>query len=121
MPGAFAGLGEPLRAAFTALHPSIELVFHRFIPSGLLAAEILAGAPADVYVSANRRYMVELQAAGCVRDYHVLAGNRLCIIVHPDANVDVNVLSDLTRPGLRVVTPQSETDPCGQYIVELFK
>lgn len=121
MPGAFAGLGEPMRAAFTASHPEVELAFHRFIPSGLLAAEIQSGAAADVYVSANRRYMEELQQAGFVHDYEVLAGNRLCVIVHPDAGSEISGLEDLARPGVRVVTPQSETDPCGQYIVELFE
>lgn len=121
MPGAFAGLPDQLRQKYQAVRPDVELEFHQFIPSGELARKILEGAEADVYVSANRRYMDELEQAGLVREARRLAGNRLCIIVRPDRHDEVSGLEDLTRPGLRVVTPQSGSDPCGQYIVEMFE
>lgn len=121
LPGAFAKLGDALRESFGAIAPEVELAFHAFIPSGALAREILDGAAADVYVSANVRYMDDLRRAGLVRDSHRLAGNRLCIIVRPDRAHQVTALEDLTRDGVRVVAPQSDTDPCGQYVRAMFE
>ncbi len=120
LPGAFARLGDALRESFGPIATAVELVFHAFIPSGALAREILDGAAADVYVSANVRYMDDLRRAGLVRYSHRLAGNRLCIIVRPDLVDRVTALDDLTREGVRVVTPQSDTDPCGQYVRTMF-
>lgn len=121
LPGAFAGLQNELRRGFAAVAPAADLQFHAFVPSGRLAREILAGARADVFVSANIRYMEEVRRAGLVRTPSVLAGNQLCIVVHPDRAAAVAGLNDLSRGGLRLVTPQSETDPCGQYAAELFE
>jgi molybdate transport system substrate-binding protein len=121
MPGAFAGLPEELRAGFAAVAPGAALAFHAFVPSGILAREILDGADADVYVSANIRFMADLWRAGLVPEPRVLAGNRLCIIVRPDRASQIHRLEDLTRNDVRLVTPQSATDPCGQYVVELFE
>lgn len=121
LPGAFAGLRDELSRGFAAVAPVVDLQFHDFVPSGMLAKEILAGVQADVYVSANTRYMEDVRRAGLVRVPSVLAGNRLCIVVRPDRAAAVAGLDDLSRGELRLVTPQSETDPCGQYVVELFE
>ena len=120
LPGAFANMGDALSEGFAALAPGVELEFHTFVPSGVLAREIIAGAPADVYVSANLRFMDEVRRAGLAPAPRPLAGNRLCLIVRPDRAHLVAALADLTRDGLRVVTPQAETDPCGQYVREMF-
>lgn len=121
LPGAFAGLRDDLTQEFAAVAPATSLRFHDFVPSGVLAGKILAGAAADVYVSANIRYMEDVRRAGLVRTPRVVAGNRLCIIVRPDRAGLIAGLDDLGRDGLRLVAPQSETDPCGQYVVELFE
>ncbi|MBX3069983.1 MAG: substrate-binding domain-containing protein [Thermomicrobiales bacterium] len=120
MPGAFAGLPESLRQAFAMLHPGVDLEFHDFVPSGMLAQELLDGAGADIFVSANIRYMTDLWRAGRVPSPRLLAGNRLCIIVEPSYGQRVASLQDLLHPGLVLVTPQPQTDPCGQYIVQMW-
>jgi molybdate transport system substrate-binding protein len=121
LPGAFAGLPDDLRTAFATVAPEGDLWFHAFVPSGILASEILAGAVADVAVSANPRFMTDLWQEGLVPALRVLAGNRLCVIVRSNAGKDVVSLDDLTRDDVRVVTPQSVTDPCGQYVAEMFE
>ena len=120
-PGAFAAMGDEIRAEAAAAFPELELTFHEFVPSGMLAQEIRDGAPADMYISANTRFMDELHVQGFVPAPAHLAGNRLCIIVHPDHASTVQSLSDLAVPEVTLVTPQSQTDPCGQYVVQLFE
>lgn len=120
MPGAFAGLADPIRQCFESVEPGVEPTFHAFVPSGVLAREILDGASADVYVSANQRYMDELHRSGHVPTPYRLAGNRLCIIVRPDRADTIRSFRDVAGRGIRLVIPQSESDPCGQYVLVLF-
>jgi len=122
MPGAFARLAPQLAARFAATPAGAvagSIVFAAFRPSGLLAQAILAGEPADVYVSANVLWMRRLQRAGFVQHWATLASNRLCIVAVPSAQVER--LEDLARTGLRVVAPQAATDPCGRYIEQLWR
>jgi molybdenum ABC transporter molybdate-binding protein len=118
MPGAFARLGPELAHAFTASSGQ-RIEFAAFRPSGLLATAILGGEAADVYVSANVVWMRRLQRAGIVAHWSTLARNRLCLIAL--GSVCVDGLADLTRPGLRVVAPQAQTDPCGAYVEQLWR
>lgn len=120
-PGAFAAMGPDIQAEAAAVFPGLELAFHEFVPSGMLAQEIRGGAAADVYISANTRFMNELHAEGFVPQPAPLAGNRLCIIVRPDSAGAIRSLDDLTQPDVTLVTPQSQTDPCGQYVVQIFE
>jgi molybdate transport system substrate-binding protein len=122
MPGAFARLGPQLADLFAATSPDGaggSIAFAALRPSGLLAQAILAGEPADVYVSANVMWMRRLQRAGLVQHWSTLARNRLCIVAVPGARVQQ--LADLARPGLRVVAPQAATDPCGRYVEQLWR
>ncbi|MCA9858195.1 MAG: substrate-binding domain-containing protein [Thermomicrobiales bacterium] len=121
LPGAFGSMGSDIREGVAAALPGTELTFHEFMPSGMLAQEIRDGAPADLAVSANTRFMNELHDAGFVPKPAYLAGNRLCIIVNPDHAERITALADLTDPDVTLVTPQSQTDPCGQYVVQLFE
>jgi ABC-type molybdate transport system substrate-binding protein len=85
----------------------------------MLAEAILAGARADVYVSANVTWMRRLQRARLVRHWTTLARNRLCLISTPEVRLDN--LEMLGRPGLTVVAPQAATDPCGRYVEILWQ
>jgi molybdate transport system substrate-binding protein len=116
----FAGSAGLIRRSFAGVEPSVHLSLREPGPTGLLASEVLCGAKADVFVSANWQYMDDLRRAGLVREPRVVARNRLCIVVAADHAGAVAGLGDLAKPGLRVVTPQSGTDPCGQYVQSLF-
>lgn len=119
-PGSLAGLRETLPRAFARVAPETELVFHPPAYSGLLAAQILAGARADVFVSANRAHMADLHVAGLVPVPRVLAGNRLALVVREGLVGQIVTLADLVRPALRLVVPPAETDPLGRYTEDLF-
>jgi len=119
-PGSLAGLRETLPRAFARVAPATELVFHPPAYSGLLAAQILAGARVDVFVSANRAYMADLHAAGLVPEPRVLAGNRLALVAREGLAEPVVALADFARPGLCLVVPPAATDPLGRYTEDLF-
>ena len=53
--------------------------------SNKLAVQILAGAPADIFVSAAPNWMDELAAEGLVITRQDLLGNRLVLVGQPDA------------------------------------
>jgi molybdate transport system substrate-binding protein len=118
MPGAFARLGPELARIYSE-DTGHSIVFAAFRPSGMLAEAILAGARADVYVSANVTWMHRLQRAGLVRHWTTLARNRLCLIAKPEVRVDT--LEMLAQPRLKVVAPQAATDPCGRYVEILWQ
>lgn len=87
---------------------------YSFAGSDELAAQLRQGAPADVFVSASRRYVDELAAAGVVEDARVIATNVLVAIV-PAANpAGIEALADLARPGVRLVLG-AEGVPVGDY------
>jgi molybdate transport system substrate-binding protein len=81
-----------------------------------LAHQLSQGAPADVFASADQRQMAAAVstgriAAGAAR---IFAGNRL-VLVFPPANPGrLATLSDLARPGLRLIVTAEEA-PAGAY------
>jgi molybdate transport system substrate-binding protein len=89
-----------------------ELVFDA---SSRLATQIRAGAPADVFVSADLDWMDELDADGLVVSdtRHELLGNRLVVVVPKDANsapADVAALAGIDHLALA-----GEDVPAGKY------
>src|SRR5262249_54689682 len=92
----------------------------RVAMTGALAAEVLAGAPADVVLSATEAYLKQLHDAGLVPRPAPFARNRLAILVRSGATDRVHSLDDLTRDDVRRLVFPAANDPCGAYTVELF-
>jgi molybdate transport system substrate-binding protein len=93
----------------------VRLTFS-FAGSNDLARQIRAGAPADVFVSANVERMDEVQRAGLVRpsDRVDLLSNRLVVVVPSASGADVRTPADLTRVG-RIALGDPEAVPAGIY------
>lgn len=106
---------EPLRiAAATDLQrvlPDLVAVYKSHDPdvvvtfgaSGQLAEQIRRGAPFDVFLSANMKFVKDLEdervvKVGSVRPY---ARGSLVLAVHPAATGAVGSMADLTRPEVR--------------------
>jgi molybdate transport system substrate-binding protein len=72
-------------------------VVFSFAGSGDLARQIQAGAPADVFVSADRARMDQLEAAGLVRpaDRVDLVSNRLVVVLPAGSPLAVRSAADL--------------------------
>ncbi len=76
-----------------------------FGASGQLAEQIKAGAPFDVFLSANRKFVEDLAATGDVAPESVrpYARGSLVLVVHEEAGAGIERLSDLTKPGVKKV------------------
>lgn len=94
---------EELADAFEAQYPYVEVVYS-FGGSSQLAAQIIEGAPVDVFASANARQMTLVEEAGLVAGEALrFARNRLVVIVPNDNPANIETLADLARPGLLLV------------------
>lgn len=106
--GAFTEIGEQ----FEADHPGVTVTFN-FAGSSDLVAQIQQGAPADVFASADTKNM-DIAVTGNLLDGPAkdFASNTLAIATPPDNPASVDSLSDLAKPGIKVVLC-AEQVPCG--------
>lgn len=111
---AAASLAAPFRAieqAYEREHPEHDVVLN-FAGSQLLAAQLLAGAPALVFASADAVQLDRVAAGLELEDRRVFASNRIVIAI--PAGSTITALDDLAAPGLRVVLA-GEAVPLGRY------
>ncbi len=113
---AFTVLGE----RFEARHPGVDVRFN-FAGSSALAQQVIAGAPADVFASADLRQMQRVVDEQLVDGRpQVFATNELTIAVPRGNPGGVDSLADLADPGLRVVVCAPQV-PCGAAAEELAR
>lgn len=120
---AAASLTEPfgeIGKVFEANHPGVTVVFN-FAGSQQLAQQINAGAPADVFASANKKQMdAVIEAGGVISGtQQIFAKNRLVVILPKDNPAGVKELKDLSNPGLKLVLAAKEV-PVGQYSLDFL-
>jgi molybdate transport system substrate-binding protein len=88
-----------------------------FDATSRLARQLEAGAPADVFVSADRAWMDTLERRGAVlADSRVeIAGNRLVVVVSAGFAGSVAGAADLSAPAVRHLALAGEGVPAGTY------
>ncbi len=87
-----------------------------FAGSSTLAEQIIHGADANLFLSANRAWANRVEAAGLVAQRRDLLGNRLVIVVPGDSTLDIRELRNLAQPAvqhLALADPQAV--PAGKY------
>lgn len=86
-----------------------------------LAHQLSQGAPADVFASADVKQMEAAVETGRVRPRSVLAfaGNQLALIYPAGNPAGLRTLSDLARPGLKLVLAAPEV-PAGHYAAQFL-
>ncbi len=109
--GAFQEIGQ----AFEAAHLGVKVNFN-FAGSQILRTQIEQGASADIFASADRKNVDTLVAdhlisADPVKDF---ATNSLEVIMPPGNPGNIMRLSDLARPGLKLVLADASV-PAGNY------
>ena len=106
-------------AAFEAEHQDVDVVVHT-AGSQRLAAQILEGAPADVFASADTTQMDRVVAAGeTAGQPTIFARNRLTVAVAPGNPRGITGPAQLARGDLTVVLAE-ENVPLGAYTRRLL-
>ena len=94
-----------------------QIVFS-FAGSGTLARQIVAGAPADLYISADVNWMNWLQEAGAVAagSKTIIATNRLVIAIGKDATLPKSPISAAQLLEIRpIAMANPDYVPAGRY------
>jgi molybdate transport system substrate-binding protein len=94
-----------------------------FGASSALAAQVRAGAPVDVLVSADERILDDLLQQGLLDadSRVVIASNRLVVLVAEGLAVPIEGPEDLTRPEVRRVAAPEFAVPVGRYAREWLR
>lgn len=102
-----------IETAFEAAHPGVDVRLN-FAGSQVLATQIVEGAHADVFASANAAQIERAREAGRAGASQSFAVNRLVVATPTDDPADIGRVEDLARPGVRVVLA-SPAVPAGDY------
>ena len=113
---AFSEMGQSFKAA----HPGV-IVALNFGGSQTLSTQIVQGAAADIFASANHTEMDKLVSADLVhkdapKDFLT---NQLIVILPKDNPAAIQTLQDLTRSGLKLVLADA-TVPAGKYARQIL-
>lgn len=103
-----------IERAFEADHPGVDVVLN-LSGSPALREQILEGAPADVYASADLPNMQQVVEAGAVMgEARIFARNRLQIAVPSGNPAGITGLADFSNPQL-LIGLCAEGVPCGDF------
>lgn len=119
---AASSLGDALRevaAAFTAENAGVEVTLS-FGASNQLRTQLENGVKADVFVTADRRHLEGAKRIVDEASVRAFAANSLAVLV-PSANPGgITGLSDLAKPGMRVIIANKAV-PLGRATDEALK
>jgi ABC-type molybdate transport system substrate-binding protein len=115
-----------LKAALTAMARAFERtgggkVEGRFGPSGLLKDEIVSGAGADLFASANMDHPQALRDAGRSGAVLMFARNAMSALARADLAVtSETLLAAMLDPSIKLGTSTPQADPSGDYAFAVF-
>lgn len=110
---------EELGGVFEHARPGIVVRFN-FAGSQQLAVQLEHGARADLFASADERWMRYTEDRGLLAaPPRLFAHNRLIVIVPAGGSIPVRRLQDLARPGTKLVLA-AEAVPAGRYSREVL-
>jgi molybdate transport system substrate-binding protein len=113
---AFAELGREFEAA----HPGARVRFN-FAGSQQLVLQLEQGARADIFASADRRWMEHADSLGILAGpARIFARNTLVITLPRGNPAKVAGIADLARPGVKLVLA-AEAVPAGRYAREALR
>ena len=110
--GAFDELGK----SFSKSHPAVSVRFN-YDGSQVLELQLAQGAQADVFASADPRWMDEAARHQLVGDRALFATNTLVLVASPGSVV--HSTKDLALPGNKLVLC-ADAVPCGRYARQLL-
>jgi molybdate transport system substrate-binding protein len=115
-----AGAFSELSRDFERSHPGARVQLN-LAGSQQLVAQLEQGAPADVFASADTRWMQALADRSLLEaESTPFARNRLVVIVPRTNPARIATLADLARPGVKLVLG-AEAVPVGAYSREMLR
>jgi len=113
--GAFGEIGEMYENE-TGIH-----VAFNFDGSQALRTQLENGAYADVFASANMKQMNAVRESGLMNNSSVaiFTRNKLALIVPKDNPANIRNLTDLARPGVKIVMGTKDV-PVGDYALQII-
>ena len=113
--GAFGEIGG-IYENETGIH-----VTFNFDGSQALRTQIENGAYADVFASANKKQMNALKSDGLMNNSSIaiFAKNKISLIVPKDNPAKISNLSDLAKPGIKIVMGTKDV-PVGDYALQII-
>ena len=106
-----------LGTAFEQQHPGVKVI-NNFGASDILMQQIVRGAPADVFASADQTAMDKAVAEKAVQaaSRTNFAANQIVVIVPHDSSLPLHALKDLTQASVkRVALGNPASVPFGRY------
>ncbi len=110
---------EPLAAEFSREH-AVKVKVNAG-PSSGLATQILQGAPADLFLSANRDWANRVDKEGHAQARTDFLTNALVLVVPKGNRAEVHAPKDLLSDKVQRVALAGETVPAGQYADQALK
>lgn len=113
---AFGEIGKQFEAA------NNTKVLFNFAGSNQLSQQIAQGALVDVFASANRKEMDNVIKSGQVISgtQHTFVRNRLVVVYPKDNPAKLQQLSDLAKPGIKIVLA-AKAVPVGTYALDFLR
>jgi molybdate transport system substrate-binding protein len=93
---------------------------YSFAGSDQLAAQIQLGARVDLFAAASPKYPEQLYQKGLCEKPVAFATNTLTVIVPKSNPANIHSVTDLTKPGVKIVIAQKSV-PVGSYTLTVLK
>ena len=112
---------EEMSSRFRSSNPDVQVILN-FASSQQLAQQIIQGATADVFASADLEKMQAVIANDMVdpAQSYLFANNRLVVIYPADNPAGLGQLQDLARPGLKLILG-AQAIPVGAYSLKFLE
>jgi molybdate transport system substrate-binding protein len=99
-------------------HPNVTLKYN-FNGSQLLAQQIINGAAADVFASADTTNMQKVSNPGLVNNPKIFVQNKLTVVIPTSNPGHITTLKDLAKKGLKIVVAAPSV-PVGKYGLQML-
>lgn len=103
---------------YQTAHPNVKIRYN-FNGSQLLVQQIISGAPADVFASADLANMKKASDAGVVGSSEVFARNKLVVILPVNNPGNITSLKDLAKKGIKIDI-EAPAVPAGKYSLQVL-
>ncbi len=103
---------------YQAAHPSVKITYN-FNGSQLLAQQIINGAKADVFASADLANMKKVSDPGLVGTQSIFAKNRLAVVIPVSNPGHIASLKDLANKGIKIDVAAPSV-PVGKYGLQVL-